>query len=53
MEPIEATAIGNQLGPLLLEDFPHGLLGALGMGMSLGVGDAPGPSARRSTRRKC
>ena len=41
MEPVEATAIGNQLGPLLLEHLPDGLLGALGMGMSLGVGDAP------------
>src|SRR5277367_451405 len=41
MEPVEATAIGDQVGPLLLEHLPDGLLGALGMGMSLGVGDAP------------
>src|SRR5271156_2034619 len=41
MEPVEAAAIGNQLGPLLLEHLPDGLLGALGVRMSLGVSDAP------------
>jgi len=40
VESIEATAIGNELGPLLLENLPDGLLGAFGMRMSLGVNDA-------------
>jgi hypothetical protein len=41
METIEAAAIGNELGPLLLlEDLPESLLRAFGMGMRLGVGDA-------------
>src|SRR5271170_5215349 len=40
VEPVEATAIGDELWPLLLEDLPYGPLGLLGMGMGLGVGDA-------------
>src|ERR1700722_15743155 len=40
VESIEATAMGNELGPLLLEDFPDGPVRTLGMGMRLGVGDA-------------
>src|ERR1700735_5607360 len=40
MEPVEAAAIGNELGPLLLEHLPDRLAGPLGMGMRLGPGDA-------------
>src|SRR6202034_3324419 len=31
MEPVEATAIGDELGPLFLEHLPYGLLGAFGV----------------------
>jgi hypothetical protein len=30
MEPVEATAIGDELGPLFLKHLPYGLLGAFG-----------------------
>jgi hypothetical protein len=40
MESVEATAIADELGPLFLEDLPHGPLGSLGMGVRLGVSDA-------------
>ncbi len=40
MESVEATTIGNQLGPLLLEHFPYRSLGEFGMRMGFGVGDA-------------
>ena len=52
VESVEATAIGDELRPLLLEHLPHGLLGAFRMGMRLGVGDAFIESARRSVRRR-
>lgn len=41
MEPIKAAAIGNELRPLLLENLPDRSIGSLGMGMRLGVSDAP------------
>jgi hypothetical protein len=40
MEPVEAAAIGNELGPLLLEHLPDRLVGPLGMAVRLGPGDA-------------
>ena len=40
MEPVEAAAIGNELGPLLLEHLPDRPLGPLGMAVRLGPGDA-------------
>src|SRR6202451_4887372 len=40
MEPVEAAAIGNELGPLLLEHLPDRLVGSLGMAVRLGPGDA-------------
>ena len=35
MEPVEATAIGDELGPLILKRLPYGLLGAFGCGWAL------------------
>lgn len=32
MKPVEATEIGDELGPLLLEDLPYGLFGARASG---------------------
>src|SRR5260370_19136921 len=40
MESVEAAAIGNELGTLLLEDLPDRLLWPLRMRMRLGPGDA-------------
>src|SRR5208283_2133151 len=40
VKAVEATAVGNQLRPLLLEHLPHRLVGALGMRMRPGVGNA-------------
>src|SRR6185437_14223417 len=40
MEPVEAAAIGNELGSLLLEHLPDRLVGPLGMAVRLGPGDA-------------
>jgi hypothetical protein len=40
MEPVEAAAIGNELGTLFLEDLPDHSVGLFGMGMRLGPGDA-------------
>ena len=40
MESVEAAAIGNELGPLFLEDLPDRPVGPFGMGMRLGPGDA-------------
>ena len=40
MEPVEAAAMGNELGPLLLEHLPDRLVGPLGMAVRLGPGDA-------------
>jgi hypothetical protein len=40
VESVEASAIGNEPGALLLEDLPDGSVGALRMGVRPGVGDA-------------
>src|ERR1700756_4913215 len=40
MEPVEAAAHRNELGPLFLENLKDRLVGDLGMTMRLGVGDA-------------
>ena len=41
MKAVEPAHIGDELGPLGLEHLPDGLVGDLGMGIFLGVGDAP------------
>jgi hypothetical protein len=40
VESVETTAIGNEFGALLFEDFPDSSVGLLGMRMRLGVFDA-------------
>jgi hypothetical protein len=40
VETIEAATIWDEIGPLLLEDFPHRLVRPFRMGMHLGVSDA-------------
>ena len=39
VEAIETAAIRDEVRPLLLENFPHGLIRPLRMGMRLGVSD--------------
>jgi hypothetical protein len=50
MEPVEATAIGDEPRPLFLEDLPYGLLRAFRVRVGLGPGDAPSMSQAFKSR---